>query len=50
METIINKDEWERYELFKHYDMVHHGFIDGFQLNKAIKLIEEEINNFKGDE
>ena len=30
--------------------MVHHGFIDGFQLNKAIKIIEEEINNFKGDE
>ena len=30
--------------------MVHHGFADGFQIGQVIKLIQEEINNFKGDE
>ena len=30
--------------------MVHHGFIDGYGVGKCIEAIQNEINNFKGDE
>ena len=30
--------------------LVHHGFIDGYGIGKFINLLQEEINNFKGDE
>ena len=30
--------------------MVHHGFIDGYQLGEFYKRLEENIYNFKGDE
>ncbi|MBO4246178.1 MAG: hypothetical protein J5892_05540 [Bacilli bacterium] len=30
--------------------MVHHGFADGYQINRFIKILETEINNCKGEE
>ena len=30
--------------------MVHHGFVDGYGVGKCIETIQNEINNFKGDE
>ena len=30
--------------------MVHHGFMDGYQLGMFYKKLEENIRNFKGDE
>ena len=30
--------------------MVHHGFVDGYHIGKFINLLQENINNFKGEE